>query len=61
MNIKSKLAFAGAVVSFAAVIYRVNELTALWAILPFVLGVICFAGVFALGLPQSQDPDNATR
>jgi hypothetical protein len=58
-NTKQRAAFAGAIVLFVAAIFLANEASPAWAILPFVFGCICFAGVWALGLPVSADPDNA--
>jgi len=56
---KQRVSFVAAIAFFAAAIYLANEAPPMWAVLPFVFGLISFAGVWANGLPKSEDPDDA--
>lgn len=57
---KKRMSFGAAIAFFAAAIYLANEATnPVWAVLPFAFGLISFAGVWANGLPKSEDPDDA--
>jgi len=58
-NIKQRAAFAAAASAFILAIVLANEADPRWALVSLTFGVIFAVGVWALGLPKSEDPDNA--